>query len=121
MIDQIVEAAHKSGAESQPVQLADLFSRFRALFPGLNKGVTEESYSATLGFHTINMKSRWNRELPLERQLWVRKPFFKRGRRGMYMLLSDEELTAFHQALAAKDRLLESDEFDVDLLTRRYA
>lgn len=119
MIDQIVEAAYKSGAENQPVQLADLFSRFRSLYPAL-KGVTEESYGATLGFHTINATARWNREIPLDRQVWVLKPFFKRTRKGLYVLLNDEELTAFYQALAAKDRLLETDEFDVDLLTRRY-
>lgn len=119
MIDYIIEAARSAGAHTQPVRLSELFRGFREQFPDLPVGGTEGSYSATLNFHTINMKSRWNRQIPEESQSWLREPLFKRVGRGQYMLLSPGEITAFQKAWAAGDPLVRADEFDVDQLINR--
>ena len=121
MIDYIVQAARAAGAEGQPVRLSDLFRSFREQFPDLQVGSSEASYNATFNFHTINMKSRFNRQLAEDAQPWLREPLFKRVSRGSYMLLSVEEIQAFRQAWAAGDALVRADEYEIDELMRRFA
>ncbi len=121
LIDYVVQAARKAGAETQAVRLSELFRSFREQFPDLQKGSSEDSYNATLNFYTINMKSRWNRQISEEAQPWVREPLFKRVGRGLYMLLLADEIAAFHRAWAAGDPLVRSDEFEVEELLRREA
>lgn len=119
MIDYIVQAGRTAGAELQAVRLSDVFRTFREQFPDLPVGSTEASFNAMLNYHTINMKSRFNRHQSEDAQLWVREPLFKRVGRGTYMLLTTSEIEAFRCARATSDPLVRADEYDVDELVRR--
>lgn len=123
LIDYIVQAARKAGADRQPVRLSELFRSFREQFPDLQLGSSEDSYSATQNFYTINMKSRWNRQIPEENQPWVREPLFKWVSRGHYMLLTPAEIGAFQRAWASGNPLVRADEFELEDLKeqRPYA
>ena len=114
MIDYIVQAAQTAGAEKEAVRLSDLFRAYRDQFPDLTLGSSEASYSATLGFHTLNMKSRWNHQIPEESQSWVREPLFARVGRGCYRLLTSQEISRFRSAWAAGEPIVRADEFEID-------
>lgn len=121
LVDYIVEAARAAGADRQPVKMSELFRVFLERFPDLEVGRSQTGFHASVGFQTINMRSRINTQVAEDKQPWLREPLFKRVRRGEYMLLSPDEIRCFHAAWAAGDPLVRADEYDVEELMRRYA
>lgn len=109
-----VAKVSQAGADRQPVRLSELFRSFREQFPDLQLGSSEDSYNATQNFYTINMKSRWNRQIPEKNQPWVREPLFRRASRGHYMLLTPAEIGAFQRAWASGNPLVRADEFELE-------
>lgn len=120
LLDYIVEAARVAGADARPIRLREWFDVFRDRFPDLETGKSDGSFSAAVGFQTINMRSRIEPQAAEEKQPWLREPLFKRVQRGEYMLLSGEEVRCFREAWAHGDPLVRADEYDVAELVRRY-
>ncbi|GCE09305.1 toll/interleukin-1 receptor domain-containing protein [Dictyobacter aurantiacus] len=120
MIDLIVEAAFKISADKQSVSLANLYDEYMNSNPGISKGSTHASFDATVNYHCINMRSRFSdvRKRYQKNAYWITKPLFKRVSRGRYMLLSQEEVTAFQKCVQNNVPLIYEDEYDVSLMLK---
>ncbi len=114
LIDLIVEAATRIGADRQAVSLTELYNAYRNAYPGVGKGSTRGSFDATVNYHCINMRSRFpdanNRR---KAAYWLSRPAFKRVARGRYMLLSDDEMSGFQRSVAEDHPLVYADDYDV--------
>ena len=115
LIDLIIDVAQKVGADQKPVFLKYLNVAYLRAYPGIGKGVTRNSFDATLNYHCINMRSRFpdpnDKHKPAP---WLSRPAFKRTGRAFYMLLSPDEIACFHRCVKANHPLIYDDEYDVD-------
>jgi hypothetical protein len=103
-------------AHQKPITLSEWSTAFSGLYPH-EPGNSTSSLSATVGFHTVNMRSRFN--VPTNKNAggtWRTEPLFKRTTRGLYMLLSAQETQRFHQLMAEQDPRLFQEEFDASAL-----
>jgi hypothetical protein len=121
MIDLIVKVAHQMNADRQPVSLSQLHNAYLQAYPGIGKGNTPDSFSATINFYTINMRSRFPDIRDKRKQAaWLLKPTFKRVGRGQYMLLSSAEIARFKKSVERADDTddpqIYHDNYDVDAL-----
>lgn len=113
VIDGLLEVACELGADEQPVALGDLFAAYVAAFPE-RAGQKEDSFSATLSYHCVNMRSRFPRpKEPTALAAWMSRPLFKGVRRGWYQLLSEADLAWFRRALAEGDERVFLPEYDL--------
>jgi hypothetical protein len=114
MIDLITRIAKDMDAEQHPVSLSELHDAYIKAYPGIGKGSSRGSFDATINYHAINMRSRFpditDKHKPA---YWLTRPVFKRIARAQYMLLTPEEIAAFHQAVERDDERIFQDEFDV--------
>jgi hypothetical protein len=116
MIDLIIKVARQIKADRQPVSLGQLHSAYLRAYPGIGKGNTLAGFSATVNYHTINMRSRFiDKDDPRKRPAsWLSQPAFKRVSRGQYMLLSDEEINRFRRCVDKDDPQIYEDDYNVD-------
>lgn len=115
VIDLSINAAREIGADQHPVSLADLHAAYLRANPGIGKGTTQDSFGATINYHTINMRSRFpNRSHKQKPTSWLTRPVFKRVAYGRYMLLSPDELALFHRRVEEGDPRIYEDEYDID-------
>lgn len=118
VIDLSIDAAQKIEADQHPVSLADLHAAYLRANPGIGKGTTQDSFGATINYHTINMRSRFpDRSHKQKPASWLTRPVFKRVAYGRYMLLSPDELVLFHRLVEEGDPRIYEDEYDIDDLT----
>lgn len=114
MIDLGIEAARKLGADQHPISLTELHAVYLRDNQGIKIGRTIDSFSATIAYHTINMRSRFldfrQKEITAP---WLTRPLFKRVAYGKYMLLSPAELALFRRLVDAGDARIYQDEFDL--------
>lgn len=114
LIDLIITVAHGIGADQHPVSLGELHAAFLRAYPGIGKGASRESFTATVTYHCINMRSRFpdagNRRKPA---YWLSRPTFKRVQRGRYMLLSQAEIALFQRCLACQSPLVYAGDYEV--------
>lgn len=110
MVDRIVEVAATLGAAIRPVPLREIIAAFDERYGVSSPG----SISATLGFYTVNMQSRFpNPADPAQPAPWMKDPRFYRVAKGTYQLLTSPDTAAFHEALAAGDARLFQSEYDI--------
>jgi hypothetical protein len=115
VIDLSIDAAREIGADQHPVSLADLHAAYLRANPGIGKGTTQDSFGATINYHTINMRSRFpDRGHKQKLASWLSRPVFKRVAYGRYMLLSPNELALFQQRVEVGDPRIYEDEFDIN-------
>ncbi|GLV54369.1 hypothetical protein KDH_12170 [Dictyobacter sp. S3.2.2.5] len=119
-IDLIVEAAFKIGADKQAVSLANLYDEYMNSNPGISKGSNHGSFDATVNYHCINMRSRFYdvRKRYQQNAYWITKPLFKRVSRGRYMLLSQEEITAFQKCIQINVPLIYEDDYNITMMIK---
>jgi len=115
VIDLGIDAARAIGADQHPVSLADLHEAYLHANPGIGKGITRESFGATINFYTINMRSRFpdasNKQQPAP---WLSQPVFQRTGHGQYKLLSPKEIALFRQRVEQGDPRVYQDEYDTN-------
>jgi hypothetical protein len=118
VIDLAFDAAHMIGADQRPVSLSELHEAYLQMNPSIGKGVTRESFGATINFHTINMRSRFpdanNKKRPAP---WLSRPVFQRVTHGKYKLLSEAEIERFRYRVEQDDTRIFQDEYDLTDLT----
>lgn len=115
VIDLSIEAAREIGADQHPVSLPDLHSAYLRANPGIGKGVTLDSFGATINYHTINMRSRFpERNNKQKIASWLTRPVYKRVGYGRYMLLSSDELELFRRRVNEGNPRIYNDEYDID-------
>lgn len=115
VIDLSIKAALELGADKHPISLADLHKAYLRANPGITKGITRDSFDATIGYSTINMRSRFFYPNDKRRRTtWLTRPVFKRVAPGRYMLLSPDEIQMFHKRVEEDDPRIYQDEYNVD-------
>lgn len=119
VIDLSIEAAREIGADQHPVSLPDLHTAYLRANPGIGKGLTLDSFGATINYHTINMRSRFpERNNRQKIASWLTRPVYKRVGYGRYMLLSPDELVLFRKRVEEGDPRIFDDEYDIDDLAQ---
>jgi hypothetical protein len=116
VIDLGIKAAYEIGADRHPISLAELHDAYLRANPGIGKGLTRNSFDATINFHCINMRARFPD--PANKQKhpapWLTHPAFKRVARGRYMLLSPDEFVLFRQHVEENDPRVYADEYSIE-------
>jgi hypothetical protein len=121
IIDLVMPVASGIGADRHSVSLEDLHEAYLRAYPGIGKGVTRDSFAATISYHCINMRSRFpDASQKQKRADWITRPVFKRVGWGQYMLLSPEELEAFHFLWERNHPGIYADEYEANLLLQWY-
>jgi hypothetical protein len=121
IIDLVIPVAISIGADRHSVTLEDLHAAYLRAYPGIGKGETRASLDATMNYHCINMRSRFpDASQKQKRADWNTRPVFKRVRRAQYMLLSLEEVEAFHFLLERNYPNVYADEYEADLLLQWF-
>jgi len=115
LIDLIVDAATRIGADQEAVSLTRLYNAYRTDYPGIEKGIARGSFDATVNYHCINMRSRFPdaNDRRKKSAYWLSRPAFKRVSRGRYMLLSDDEISRFLRYVKEDHPLIYADQYDV--------
>jgi len=115
IIDLSVDAARAIGADHHPVSLSDLHAAYLRANPGISKGTTLDGFGATIGYYTINMKSRFFYPNDKKKSApWLKEPKFKRVAYGQYKLLSPDEERLFKQRVDEDDERIYQDQYDID-------
>ncbi|MBM3700897.1 MAG: hypothetical protein FJW68_08335 [Actinobacteria bacterium] len=114
-IDILVEVAQLLGADKDGIELSRIIKQVMKM-DSENRFNSEEGIAATLNYHTINMRSRF--QYPAEKDKshltsWKSEPYFYREDRGIYRLLSDEEKAIFRKAVDDELDIIYRDEFTV--------
>jgi hypothetical protein len=120
IIDILVEAARKSGAESFDISLKtirDLATKLDS--EGNHK---ESSYDSELNYHTVNMKSRFTNPLDKNRfgpARWKDEPYFYKVGRGQYRLLTEDDKKIFKEAIKQNLDIVFEKDYEFNLLKSR--
>ena len=114
IINLIIPVALEIDADHHSVPLAELYTAYHHTYPDIDKGLSHESFNATVHYHCINIRSRFPYITDKRRTAdWLTKPTFKRIAYGRYMLLSQEEIAWFRRAIEENNPLIYADEYDV--------
>jgi hypothetical protein len=114
LIHMIEATARKLNAETLAVTPSELHQAFLTDYPDATVGADHSGFTAELGYHCVNMRSRVNPQAPDPHIRWTKRPLFYRVSRGKYKLLTAEQSARLRQLIDARDARVFQDEYDLE-------
>jgi len=112
-----VSATRKLGGDQKCIPLKDIRLNIFRMYPKETLGTSEETIDAILNYHCINMRARFPDPLNQRKNAdWMTSPLFYRCERGMYRLLTQDEVVVFKEVLNEGHDIVYRDEYTMNSL-----
>lgn len=113
VVDNAFLAAKRLGADRSPVAIAAMHRLYCETLPQNAPGRSPGSFHAAVGYHTINMRSRFpNPKAPRASASWINDPMFYRTGHGQYRILTAQQVVRFREAVNKADPRIHRPEYD---------